>query len=606
MRIARQLYDLLETRERWQLAGLGLCMLFMAILEMVGIASILPFMQVVTNPGLVTENHWLSAVYEALGFSTTRSFLLFLGLAVLAAITINNAFSAFTSWLMFRFAWGQNHRLSSRLLARYLERPYVFYLSRNTAGLTKSILSEVQIVIQGVMLSGLRFVCRLLIALLIIGLLAAVDPRLALVAGLVLGGAYGFVYVLLRRKQKQLGKERLLQNGRRFQMAGEALSGIKELKVLGRERSFLKRFREPSWLYCRATATNQVVGALPRYALETIAFSGILLIVLYSLRSSGDMGELLPVLSLYVFAGYRLMPSLNEMFTAAVQIRFSSAALDELHADLMNEDIEFDRQVFDMTRESIHRKPLPLRREIALNDVSFTYPNASEASLDSVNLVIGRRQIVGLVGATGAGKTTLVDLVLGLLEPTRGSIEIDGEPLVGERRLSWRRSCGYIPQTIFLTDDSIRANIAFGIPEDLVEVEALERAAQIARIHDFIQALPDGYDTRVGERGIRLSGGERQRIGIARALYHDPDLLVMDEATSALDGATEAAVMEMIHTLGRTKTLIVIAHRLTTVRACDVIYLLQEGRVEAHGTYDTLASANTYFRTMAGLEPLTL
>jgi ABC-type multidrug transport system fused ATPase/permease subunit len=344
---------------------------------------------------------------------------------------------------------------------------------------------------------------------------------------------------------------------------------------------------------------------MPRYALETIAFSGILLIVLYSLRA-GSVNELLPVLSLYVFAGYRLMPSLNEMFSAAIHIRFNGAALDELHADLMNSDIEYDKEVMDLTKERLRTKPLPLRREIILRDVSYTYPNASIRSLESLDLKVRRHEVVGLVGQTGAGKTTLVDLILGLLEPTAGVIEVDGEALHGERRISWRRSCGYIPQSIFLTDDTIRSNIAFGVPEELVDDEAVERAASIAQIDDFILSLSEGYGTKVGERGVRLSGGERQRVGIARALYHDPDLLVMDEATSALDGATEAAVMEMIHNLGRTKTLIVIAHRLSTVRACDVIYLLHEGRIEASGTFDDLASANSYFRNMAGLEPLTL
>lgn len=604
--VLRQLFGLLERRERWRLAGLGVCMLAMAVLETIGVASILPFMQVVSNPALVEQNHWLSTVYEGLGFESTQSFLLFLGLGVLLAITINNSFSAFTTWLMYRYAWGQNHRLSTRLLSRYLGRPYVFYLSRNTAGLSKNILSEVNIVIQGVMLAALRFTCRALVAVLIIGLLAFVDPRLAVVVGVVLGGAYGSIYVALRRKQRQLGRERLIQNGRRYQMAAEALSGIKELKVLGRERSFLKRFREPSWRYCRTTATNQVMSALPRYALETIAFSGVLLIVLYHLRFSGAVSQMLPILSLYVFAGYRLMPSLNEMFSSAVHIRFNRAALDHLYTDLMNQDADIDEAASELTSAQFRTKVIPLTREIRLRDLTFTYPNAEAPSLESVDLTIERHQVVGLVGETGAGKTTLVDLVLGLLEPTSGAVEVDGEPLTRERRLSWRRSCGYIPQSIFLTDDTIRANIAFGVPDDLVDHEAVVRAARIAQIDEFVSGLPRAYETKVGERGVRLSGGQRQRIGIARALYHDPDVLVMDEATSALDGATEAAVMEMIHSLGRVKTLIVIAHRLSTVRACDVIYLLQAGRLTASGTYEELAEKNAFFRTMAGIETVAM
>lgn len=602
MKMIRQLYDLLETRERWQLFALGLFMLAMALLETAGVASILPFMQVIANPGLVEENRWLAMVHERLGFDSTQSFLFFLGVLVLAIISINNGFSALTTWLMYRFAWSQNHRLSTRLLSRYLERPYAFYLSRNTTGLSKNILSEVQIVVQGVMLAGLKFISRFLSAALMIALLAIVEVRLAIIMALVLGGAYGGVYIVLRRKQRRLGEERIRQNGLRYQMAGEALAGIKELKVLGRERGFLKRFREPSWLFCRAAASNQVVANLPRYALETIAFCGILVILLYSLRFSDDLDQILPVLSLYVFAGYRLMPSLNEMFSSAIQMRFNRAALDDLQADLSDPVAGLEQLPEPESREQMKLKPLPLEREIVLKSLSYRYPGAAMPSLDSVDMYIGRQQIIGLVGETGAGKTTLVDVILGLLDPSSGTVAVDGKVLEGQSRLAWRRSCGYIPQEIFLMDDSIRANIAFGVPSNLVDDDSVAVAARIARIDEFISSLPRGYDTRVGERGVRLSGGQRQRIGIARALYHDPDVLVMDEATSSLDGATEAAVMEMIHSLGKTKTLIVIAHRLSTVRECDMIYLVQNGRIIGRGKYEDLATTNSYFRTMAGLE----
>jgi ABC-type multidrug transport system fused ATPase/permease subunit len=326
--------------------------------------------------------------------------------------------------------------------------------------------------------------------------------------------------------------------------------------------------------------------------------------MLYSLRFSGDVRDMLPVLSLYVFAGYRLMPSLNELFTTAVLMRFNQSALNHLRDDLKGPEPEHElhKLTVDRVKEETERKPLPLRNALVLRDISFIYPNAEIASLESINLTIQPHTVVGFVGETGAGKTTLVDLVLGLLSPTSGVLEVDGEPLTGDRILRWQRSCGYIPQVIFLSDDTIRANIAFGVPSEMVDEEALVRAASIAQIDDFIATLPKTYDTVVGERGVRLSGGQRQRIGIARALYHDPDVIVMDEATSSLDGATEAAVMAMIHHLGKLKTLIVIAHRLSTVRACDVIYLLQDGKIEAHGTYPELALTNTYFRSMAGLE----
>ena len=576
-------------------------MFVMAILETLGVASILPFMHVVSNPSLIQGNHWFALFYDGLGFSSTNSFLVFLGLVALVMISVNNGFSAFTIWLMHRFAWSQNHRLSTRLLQRYMERPYTFFLSRNTSDLSKNILLEVQSVVQGIILAALRLVSRSLVALLIIGLLAAVDVRLSLIVGFVLGTAYGVVYVFVRRKQRKLGKQRVRENGRRFQVSVEALAGIKELKVLGRERTFLKRFMEPSLRYCNVSASNQVISSLPKFALETIAYGGVLLIVLYFLRFSGEITDMLPILSLYVFAGYRLMPSLNEIFTQAVLMRFNQVALKRLHEDLVDLDAHNHDGASAKSQES-DRRPLPLRKEVAMKNLSFTYPNTETASLESIDLSIRPHQIVGFVGETGAGKTTLVDLFLGLLEPTTGVLEVDGEPVRGERVQRWQRSCGYIPQVIFLSDDTIRANIAFGVPKELVDEDAIVSAARTAQIDDFIATLPKGYDTEVGERGVRLSGGQRQRIGIARALYHDPAVLVMDEATSSLDGTTEAGVMEMIHRLGTLKTLIVIAHRLSTVRACDVIYLLHEGRIIASGTYSDLASTNPYFRSMAGLE----
>jgi ABC-type multidrug transport system fused ATPase/permease subunit len=343
-----------------------------------------------------------------------------------------------------------------------------------------------------------------------------------------------------------------------------------------------------------------VVSKLPKYALETIAFGGILLILLYSVRVSASISETLPMLSLFAFAGYRLLPRLSDLFAAAVQIRFNLPALQHLHEQLCAD--ESDEVVSQRPLTDVRSEGLELRHSLVLNNVSFTYEGAQEPALSDVNLEIRRNQTVGLVGRTGAGKTTLVDVILGLLDPTAGCLEADGSHLKGEGLQQWKRICGYVPQEIFLCDNSIRENIAFGIPEDEIDQSMVEQAARTAQIHELIARLPAGYDTVVGDRGVRLSGGQRQRIAIARALYNNPQVLILDEATSSLDGATEAAVMEVISKLGRAKTLIIIAHRLSTVRACDSIYLLQGGRCVANGTYDELVRDNPHFRLLAGLD----
>jgi ABC-type multidrug transport system fused ATPase/permease subunit len=597
--VIRQILDLCR-REKWRLIGLSSAMLVTAFLETLGVASILPFMRLVADPTVINNPGLLNRIYSELDFDSTEQYTLFLGGSLLALIIISNGFSAFTTWLMFRVAWDQNHRLSSRLLHKYLSRPYSFFLQRNTAELGKNVLAEVGSFIQGILLPALRVLASSLVVCLLIALLAFVNIGLVLIVGGSLGTAYGLLYIVLRRRQLVLGVKRFRENGRRFQAANEALMGIKDVKVLGREASFLERFRRPSRRFTRAAASNQVVSKLPRFALETIAFGGLLLILLYSIQVSGSMSETLPLLSLFAFAGYRLMPALSELFASAVQMRFNLPALQHLHEQLCGDEVS-SSPAAAMTAGG-PADSLELRNSLVLNNVSFHYEGADGPALSDVNLEIRRNQTVGLVGRTGAGKTTLVDVILGLLEPTAGQMEVDGLPLVGSRLNQWKRTCGYVPQEIFLCDSSIRENIAFGIPEDQIDQAKVEEAARVAQIHEFIEGLPQAYDTVVGDRGVRLSGGQRQRIAIARALYSNPEVLVLDEATSSLDGATEAAVMEVIGKLGKAKTLIIIAHRLSTVRACDSIYLLQSGRNIANGTYDELSRENPHFRLLAGLD----
>jgi ABC-type multidrug transport system fused ATPase/permease subunit len=321
--------------------------------------------------------------------------------------------------------------------------------------------------------------------------------------------------------------------------------------------------------------------------------SVILLIVLFIVVKEQRLDTILPILGLFAFAGYRIMPALNLLFTSAAQVQYSRAMLVNISKSLSEASV----QPADLRRTS---ERLPLRREIKLKNVTYTYPKAERPSLRGLSITLPAKKTFGFVGKTGAGKTTAVDLILGLLQPQSGEVEVDGVAITSANVRTWQRSIGYVAQQIFLADDTVASNIAFGVPEDEIDMAAVERAARIAMVHDFVVGkLPQGYLTMVGERGVRLSGGERQRIGIARALYHDPDVLVLDEATSALDNVTERAVMDAIHNIGQSKTIILIAHRLTTVRACDAIFVLEGGCLGAHGTYDELLVAGESFREMA-------
>jgi ABC-type multidrug transport system fused ATPase/permease subunit len=367
------------------------------------------------------------------------------------------------------------------------------------------------------------------------------------------------------------------------------------VKLLGLEEAYLDRFHPPSVQVAVSASFSQVISELPRYLLETIAFGGMILLILaLLLAGNGSLSDILPVLGVFAFAGLRMFPAVQQIYHALSYLRYTGAALEIVHRDTME------------TRENLLRipgaevPPLHVHRQIALADDHNDYPKAERAALQGLSLAIAANTTVGIVGGTGAGKTTAVDVMLGLLAPQAGQLRVDGEAITPANLRAWQNSVGYVAQQIFLIDDSVAANIAFGIAADAIDMAAVERAARVANLHDFVTGeLPQGYQTAVGERGVRLSGGQRQRIGIARALYHDPDVLLLDEATSALDNLTERAVMEAVHNLGHQKTIIMIAHRLTTVKDCDMIFLLENGQLAAQGRYDDLLRDSEIFRRMA-------
>lgn len=591
--------QLFERRDRLQLAGMLAAVLLMAALETVGIASIMPFMALVANPNAIEKHRLLRQVYVMFKFENQTHFLIFVGIGSMVAMIISNAATAVTSWLISKVSWNQNYTLSTRLLARYLAQPYISYLNRNTASLAKNILNEVTTVTNGVLLPLMQVIARVLVTLCIVALLVAVDGRLAFYVAAALGGAYLIIYLSVRQRQRRMGIIRLQATTDRFKTANEALSGIKDVRMLGREAHFVRRFRGPSKRYSDAMAMNAVVGTFPRYAMETVAFGGILLILIYRLAAHEDLSQVLPIVGLYALAGYRLMPALQQILKGMVSVRFNIGSLDELHAALR------DREGSDLLKarayEANDQPDIPFEHVIELANVTFTYPGAHRPAVCDVKVSIPRLTRTAFVGATGAGKSTLVDILLGLLPLEQGAIVVDGLRIEEGNVRAWRRHVGYVPQHIFLCDDTITRNIAFGMPDKEIDVEAVERAARIANLHDFVATLPAGYGTVIGERGVRLSGGQRQRIGIARAVYHNPDVIVFDEATSALDGITESAVMEAIEGLAISKTVVIIAHRLSSVRSCDVIYLMDKGAIVAAGTYDELIETNVAFRAMAGV-----
>ena len=564
-----------------------------AVVQVIGIASVMPFLALIANPGIVQEQPLLRLTYETLGFTSSTAFLVFAGLVVLFALIASNAFAALTHYLMLRFAWDMNHALAVRMLRTYLAKPYAYFLGQNSAALSKNILGEVRRAVEGVMISGINLVARAVVAVAVLAFLLVVDPWLAIGTFVVLGAAYGGFFLRVRRGLARAGERRVIADRDRYATAAEALTGVKEIKVLGMEAPFLERFERPSRAFARYEVRHEVIRMLPRYAFETIAFGGLLLIVLFALARDQGLTELLPTLGVYAFAAYRLMPALQGIFGSMAELRFNAAGVDALHHDLDGVTVPTLTR-----RESI--APLPFRSALELRGVTFAYPGAPEPVLEGFDLRIEANTSLALVGPTGAGKTTVIDLLLGLLRPQAGALIVDGVAVDDAVVSAWQRNIGYVPQVIYLSDDSVAANIAFGVPREEIDLDAVRRAARQAQIDEFItNEMPDGYDTRVGERGVRLSGGQRQRLGIARALYLDPDVLFFDEATSALDNVTEEEFFRAIAEIGRSKTIVMIAHRISTVRACDTIVMLEGGRVVASGNYGQLLAASPGFRRLA-------
>jgi ABC-type multidrug transport system fused ATPase/permease subunit len=590
---ARQIYGVLALRERRQVVVLLLLMLLDGLVEMIGVASIMPFMAVVVDPQLVFTQPQLRFTYERLGFSSVNTYIAWLGVAVLGVLAFANGLGAYTRWVHYKVAASSSHEIATRLLRGYASRPYEFFLNRHSTDMSKHVLNEVAQFVNNMLVPALDVIARAIVIVLIFGLLMTVNAELAIAAAAIIAGFYTVIYALVKRVIRRMGNERMEMLNRRFKTSAELLTGIKPVKIQDREDHFASRFESASERFAALTSRYQAISELPRHLVELVAFGGVISLVVYLIVSGRPFESIVPLLSLYAFAAYRLLPAAQRLYGSATNLRYHFNIVGELARDLGDIPEPLPARTC---------KPTPLRKGIELRGLSFRYLASPDTVVREVNLTIPAGTQVAFVGPTGSGKSTLVDLLTGLLSPTAGEILIDGQPLTRDTAPAWRATVGYVPQDVFLIDDTIEHNIAFGQPEAEIDRDLVRRVAAVSHIATFIETeLPQQYQTLVGERGVRLSGGQRQRIGLARALYRDPSVLILDEATSALDGITEREVMEAIAAIPRGLTAIMIAHRLTTVRHCDRIFLIEAGRVTAEGSYQELVTENVVFQQMARL-----
>ena len=572
MTLASKIRSLLTPAQRRTAGWLVAMMVVGMVLETVGIGLVMPAVALFIQGDVRARYPQLAPLLERLGNPSQNELLVGGMLLLVGVYVIKTLYLGLLAWRQTRFVFGVQVEVSQRLFSTYLRQPYTFHLQRNSAQLIRNAFGEVA-GLTAALTDGMTLLTESLVATGIAIMLIAIEPLGSMIVFIALGGATALFYRSMRARITRWGKARQLHDGLRIQHLQQGLGGAKDVKVLGREDDFLSQYGTHNQQSARAAQFQQTLQQLPRLWLELLAIVAMAALVMTLLAQGRSTPYIVSAMGLFAAASFRLMPSLNRVISAIQSLRYSLPVIDVLY-----DEFKLDPGVAAATGGAV---PV-LQREIRLDGVTYTYPDAPTPAVSGMSIRIGRGETVGIVGASGSGKSTLIDVILGLLSPESGSVSVDGADIRLNMR-NWQDQIGYVPQFIYLTDDTLRRNVAFGLSGDQIDDAAVRRAIRAAQLEEFVASLPDGLETVIGERGVRLSGGQRQRIGIARALYHDPGVLILDEATSALDGATERGVMEAVSALHGQKTIIIVAHRLSTVERCDRLYRLDRGRVVGEG-----------------------
>ncbi len=585
-------------KDRWAISGLGMLMLVSAALETIGVALIFPLMSLITRPEIVVENVWLNKFYVVTHCSSHNQFIFLLSFLFFMVFVFKNTFMICMLYLQENFLATRRYQLHTKLYNAYLTSPYIFHVQNNSAVLMRNI-DEIGTVFQSVIQPALKIITDMVIIFFLAAMLFMHNSVVTCVIVFFIGGAALSINFIFRRKLISLGAIRVDAKAQNYKLFFQGLGGIKDVQVLQREKLFIDRYSHEINRFLQANKVTSIIQQAPRLVMEVLTIGGMLLIVSILIGQSQDMSKIIPTLSLFALGTFRLLPSLTRIVTGINQLHYSQEIIDLLCYE--NERLEgFGYKKGANGENEDAQTDISFGKSIELSNLSFKYPSREEKVIKNLSLSIPKGKSIALAGLSGSGKTTLVDMILGLLPPLNGAISVDGIN-IRENLRAWRKHLGYVAQFIFIADESVRSNIAYGIPSELIDEEAVKKALQAAQLWDVVQDLTDGLDTILGENGVRLSGGQRQRIGIARALYHNPDVLILDEATSSLDGETEYEVTRAIEQLSKSKTLIVIAHRLSTVKKCDTIYFLHEGEIVDQGSFEELMGRNEQFSKMANL-----
>lgn len=582
----KKLGYIFDKRDKWKIAALLFAIVIGSFLELLGVTIFMPFINIIEHPGTIQTEWYLKLVYDRFHFQSAQGFLIGVSVCIIVIYIVKNIYLIVEKSYIYRFSYNMQMKLSTRLLDTYMKEPYTFHLNKNIATLQRSLQEDTSKFMQ-VVLYSLELVAELAVCFVMMVYLLTVSKSITIIVLGLLVLCVGSFLLFTKKYSRRLGLENQGYQGKIYQWMNQALGGIKEIKILERESFFTDEYFQYYEKFARGLRIARTISIIPKYVVEAVAISGLLVAIIVKLLfGEADMVYYVPQLTVFAVAAFRLMPSVGRINEHATNTLYALPSVDLVYHDLT--------EIADYVAKQDHevREDWNLQKGIEVQHVTYSYPDTDEPVIDDASLFIEKGRTVAFIGASGAGKTTMVDVILGLLTPQKGAVMAD-QINVHEKPKTFHAQVGYIPQVIYLSDDSIRNNIAFGVKEKDIDEQAVRRAMEKAQLTEFIDSLPYGLDTIVGDRGVRLSGGQRQRIGIARALYHDPEILVLDEATSALDNETEAAVMEAIEHLQGIKTMIIIAHRLTTIRSVDLIYEVGEGKVTQRSKAEVFAQSNT-------------
>ncbi len=577
----QKLKYLLSKSQKRQLLILAVLLMIGMLFEMAGLGILVPSIGIMLNPDVGSKYPVLKPLLNSLG-NPSQSRLILLGLSVMVSVYfVKSIFLAYLVWKQSKFSAELTADLSCNLFSGYLKQPYAFHLQRNSAELLRNMQNEIN-QFASVSQSAITLTVELSLLVSVVFMLILVEPIGALIVTCFLGFSSFIFHRLTRNKLLDWGESRQLIEGKTNQHLLQGLGGVKDLKILGREENFINQFNVHNANRAKITTKQYTLFGIPRLYLEFLAVLGMAGLIIVMVMQHKPLDLILPTLGIFVAAAFRMIPSVNRIMGSMQAIRYSRPVVNILY-----DEFYLIRNTKGPT-PSLNR--LAFNNELVVNNLNFSYPNVSAKALENLTVTIKKGESVGFIGSSGSGKSTLVDNILGLLTPNSGTISLDGVDIEKNLR-EWQNQIGYVPQSIYLTDDSLLHNVAFGISPEDIDMDAVQEAIKAAQLDEFIEGLPEGIHTMVGERGVRLSGGQRQRIGIARALYHDPHVLVLDEATSSLDSDTEQAVMDAVNLLHGEKTILIVAHRLTTLKNCDRIYKLEKGKlVESYNTKKVISN----------------